>query len=413
MATCRWIGAAQAISDVWTVQVTAYDAATSYRLTVGNKYVSVIAQGSVNLTASALVTAWNASSEPELAEATASSATDTVTLTAKTAGIPLTPVSSVSGGAGTIGAASNTTVATGPNYWSNTANWSTGAVPVSTDDVVLENSAVGILYGLAQSAVTLTSLTVRMSFAAQIGLPEVNTSSGTDYHEYRSRYLAISATTVTVGEGDGTGPTLINLNVGTVACTLNVRNAGSPLVTDTEVIQWKGTNAANVVNVSKGSVAIAGFGGDSATVATLRVSYVSSQTSDATVRCGSGTTLTTVTVNGGAVDLSSAVTTLTMNGGTVTCRGTMTGATVTINSGTLYWLSSGTITTASVGNNGTIDWSQDARTRTVTNVLNVYPGATLNDPLATVTFSAGFKLNGCRIAECTLDVGESRTITPS
>ena len=83
MATNRFLGRAKARANVITVQVTAYDAATTYSLTVNGKSVTTIAAGSVNATATALAAAWNAATEAEFAEQTASANTDTVTLTAE------------------------------------------------------------------------------------------------------------------------------------------------------------------------------------------------------------------------------------------------------------------------------------------------------------------------------------------
>ena len=85
MATMRWKGAAQAVAQVTTVAITAYDATTTYKLTINGKTVSTSAAGSANATAAALVTAWNASTDPELAEVTASGSTSPLTLTGDTA----------------------------------------------------------------------------------------------------------------------------------------------------------------------------------------------------------------------------------------------------------------------------------------------------------------------------------------
>ena len=159
MATRRWVGKAKAVAQVSSVQVTAYDVATTYILTVNTKTVSVIAQGSANATASALATAWNALTFPEFAEITASSSTDTVTLTGDTAGKPFTVSKSTSGGTGTMGSVTAVTAATGPNHWDNANNWKEGSVPVAGDDVIIDEGP-SILYALDQNAVTLTTLKI-------------------------------------------------------------------------------------------------------------------------------------------------------------------------------------------------------------------------------------------------------------
>ena len=122
-----------------------------------------------------------------------------------------------------------------------------------------------------------------------IGLPETNANG---YLEYRQRYLQIGATTVNVGQSSSQnmaqGSPLINIDAGTVQTALNVYTTGTSATQGLEALQWKGNNAANVVTVQKGSVALAGYGGDSATVATLNVGYVTSPTGDAQVRTGAG-----------------------------------------------------------------------------------------------------------------------------
>jgi hypothetical protein len=160
MGKNNWIGGASAVAQVTTVQVTAYDAASTYKLTVGAQVISTIAAGGVNATATALAAAWNASTHPYFAAVTAVASTDTVTLTADTAGVPFVVTSSKTGGTGTIGAASTSTASAGPNDYSTAANWSLGAVPVNSDEVYIRGNVVVILWGLAQSGVTPALLSI-------------------------------------------------------------------------------------------------------------------------------------------------------------------------------------------------------------------------------------------------------------
>lgn len=407
MATVRWKGGAQAVAQVTTVQVTAYDAATTYTLTVGSKSVSTIAAGSVNATASALATAWNTSTEPELAEVTASSSTDTVTLTADTAGVPFTASSSVSGGTGTIGAATTTTASAGPNDWSTANNWSGAAVPSTNDTVWVENSADQIKYGLSQSGVTLTALYLPASFTGDIGLPEVNQSGSTAYREYRTRYLTISATTLVIGEGEGQGSGRILINTGSNQTALSVHQSTPGLEADLEAIQWKGAHASNAVVVSRGSVGIAGYGGDAATVATLTVGYKDSPESDAKVRCGSGTSLTTLNQTGGQVLLGAGLTTVNKSGGTLEITaGNVT--TLTDDGGLTVYRGAGTIATLSLSG-AAIDFARGGTTRTVTNAT-LYRGSGVNDPLGSVTWTNPVRLGRCKVSDVSIDVGPHRTL---
>lgn len=406
MATMRWKGAAQAVAQVTTVQVTAYDAATTYSLSVNGKTVSTIAAGSANLTAAALATAWNSSTEPELAEVTASSSTDTVTLTGDTAGVPFTATSADTGGTGTIGSPSTTTAATGPNHWDNADNWTGGSVPANSDSVYIEQSSVSIKYGLAQSSVTLTLLSITSSFTGDLGLPAVNQSGSSNYQEYRATYLAIGATTLNIGDGPGQGSGRLKIDLGSVQSTVNIRNTSSGSETNLEAVQLKGTHASNVVNVTKGSVAIAGYGGDVSTVATLTVGFVSSPTTDSRVRCGAGVTLTTLQMSGGEVELNSGLTTVTMTTGTLTVNsGSIT--TLTADGGTVYYAGTGTIATANLSE-ATLDFSRDMRGRTVTNA-NLYRGAGWLDPFFTVTKTNRRQLVRCSLPDVNVNDGPGQT----
>lgn len=392
MATIRFLGQAPGVAQIATVQVTAYDAATTYKLTINGKVVSVIAQGSVNLTASGLSTAWNALSTtqyPEHSEVTASVATDTVTLTADVAGRPFTCTSSVSGGAGTIGAVTTTTANAGPNDWSSTNNWSGGAIPVGADIVYIDNSAVPILYGFAQSAVTLAELHIPANYTGQIGLPKRNQGG---YSEYRDDYLAISATILKIGAGPGAGSGRLKINTGTNATTLDVERTAPTLEPGVPSFCWKGVHASNAVNITRGHVGISFFGLDAATLPTLRVGYVTSVDNDANVVCGAGTTLTTVNQLGGRLEVNSNTVTANVRGGELTLKGAATLTTLDLGvldprnlaKSRFYYNSSGTITTCNLRRNGTLDCSQDMRTRTIT-TLNQYAGSSIFDPNNGVT----------------------------
>ena len=398
MATIRWAGTAPAVAQVSTAQVTAYDVATTYKLTIGNKVVSVIAQGSINLTAAGLATAWNALSAtqyPEHSEVTASSATDTVTLTADVAGRPFTCTSSVSGGAGTIGAVATGTASAGPNHWDTAANWSGNAVPVGADTVHIEDSSVSILYGLDQNSTTLTALNIAANYTGQIGLPQRNQGG---YDEYRTTHLTISSTNVRIGYGPGAGSGRIKLNTLTVLATVDVDRTGTTVEPGVPSLCWKGTHASGVVNVNRGYVGIGFFGLDSATVLTLRVGMRDSKLTDADVICGAGCTLTTANQLGGKLEVNSNLTTANIRGGIFTFR--MAATLTTLDMGAYdaeknkdaravcYYNSSGTLTTANVRWGGTLDFSQDQRAKTVT-TLNAFRGASIINPaqVAAVTLA--------------------------
>jgi hypothetical protein len=413
MATLRWKGAAQAISQVSTLTVGGTAAAGQvYSVTINGKTVSYTAiGGDTNTTiAAALQALLAASTAPaEFAEVTWTAAAAIITGTMTTAGVPFTNTSAATGTGALVTATA--TANSGPNNWDVAANWSTGAVPITGDTVWIEDSATPIKYGLNQSAVTVAVLNLPASFTADVGLPETNTGGSASYLEYRPQYLQIGATTLNIGDGPGQGSSRLKIDTGAVATTINVRQTAAGAEPNLEAFQWKGTNVANVVNVLRGSVAIAGYGGDVATVATLTVGFVTSQGTDASVRCGAGCTLTNINQNGGTLETNSGATTILKGAGALTLNsGNVT--TLTDDNGTTVYKWTGTIATANVGSGATLDFSQDMRGRTVT-TLNLYEGSTLNDGFGTVVFTNPIHLLRCRIGDVTIDLGVNRNLAVS
>lgn len=432
MATLRWRGGAAAVAEVHTYAFAGtWEATDLIRVVIGSKQVDFVAGSTVtNTVVSNLVTAWNAldaSDYPELAEVTASVVTaGTLTLTHDTPGWPfvatLTPLEAGGGaadaqtieGAGTATTGTVATAATGPHHWDDPLNWSTGAVPTTGDTAYLENSEDDILFGLAQSGVTLAQLVVSNSFSGRLGLPMVNEEGDETYPEYRPRSLVIGATSCIVGEGVGPGSGRLRLNMSSIQTALTVYGTGGPDEDGLEALCWVGTHAANVVSVFAGSVAIAPHGTDTATVATLRVGQQGGGDSDVSMRVGDGAALTTLEQLAGEVRLDGAtVTTVAKVGGRLSLLDCGTVTTLTNDAGEVVYRSAGTITTLTIGPRGVVDFSQDMRGRTVTNAAQLHPGAALLDPYATVTFSAGIKLNRGEVADFVLSLGYHRTLTPS
>ena len=285
--------------------------------------------------------------------------------------------------------------------WGTAGNWDTGAVPESGDTVVLENNAVSINAGLDQNAVTLAALTIKSSYTGQIGL--ARSSAPNDY-------LKISATTINIGQGEGNGSGRIKINTGTVQTALNLYVSGTRAETGIPAMLWKGTHVANTATVNRGDLGAAFYAGETAAIATLNVGYINSVASDSSVVCGSGTTLTTINKIGGSLTIQSNSVTITQSAGELSIAGTGTVTTLNIDGGTGYYESSGTCTTANV--TGTLDFRRDMRARTVTQ-LNVYRGASVSDPGATVALTNGIDAIRCGLRDVSLDFGEHRTWTPS
>lgn len=381
-----------------------------FRLICNQKEVAFTATAATaaNVTAG-LVAAWQASTEPEHVEITATDMTTYVKLTAAL-GVPFTVTSSTTdgGGSGTQTLTMSTpTAATGPYHWDDADNWTPNGVPANTDDVILQTSEAEIRYGFAQSAVTLATLRQYNSFRGTLGLPDWNPLG---YYEYRATELAIGATEIEIGLGDGEGSGRIKINTGAVQTTINVRRTGAALEGGLASFLWRGTNASNAVNVNDGSVGIGALSGQSATVATLRVG-TGSGSGLADVFCGTGVTLTTVVVANGNLLTNSNVTTATILGGQWTHQdGTVT--TIEADSGVVRYRSDGTVTTCRVGSDAEFDAREDVRPFTITN-LELHSGCTFRDPQGRVTATNGFDLYRCSPADITWEAPPHRTYTLS
>jgi len=429
MATNVWKGGAPAVAQVQSYAFAGTWEATDIVIcTVGGVSLSVVAGSTTAATiVDAIVTAWNllpAATHPQFAEITASRSGNSLLLTADTAGVPFVctlTTTETGGGAAddqriegdkvaTTGTAS--TASAGPNDWSTAVNWSLGVAPVNTNDVIVDDPTYGIYYGLSQSGVTLASLVVKQTYANSgvIGLPRANANN---YPEYREQYLCVAATLLTVGDGEGEGSGRIKINTGTVQTAANVLGSGTPLEDGIPAILLKGTHASNAYNVTKGSVGIAYFAGELSTALTLKIGYLDSIETDADVYCGSGVTLGTVTKNGGKLHCdttTAAITAITQVAGEATISGITNVVTaLTVWGGTVFFCTSGTLTTGIVGASAVLDFRRDMRAKTVTNMSAYWPNA-IQDPAGIVTWTNGIDFLGC---EGVAGVGTHRTWTPT
>ena len=399
MATRTWTGNATAVGQVSTATPVAANSAV-YTLTINGKTVSYTADASATVAeiTAALTTAWNASEDGEFEEVTATDSTTYVTLTADEDGVPFTVIGSTSGG-GSLTVATTTT-ATGPNYFTNANNWAELTVPVSGDDVVFDRGSVGLYYGLTQSAITLTSLTHYQTYTGNVGLPTYNTSG--DYAEYRDQYLAIGATTVVYGLGTGTGSARFKLDTGSVQTAITVQNTGSSAENGVPAFLFKGTHASNALRANKGTVGVAVLSGEIATVTDLQVSA-------ATVSLGTAVTLATIVQSGGSLLVQSGTTSLTLTAGELTVLGGNHTALTVRGQGTCKYGGTVTVTTLSVRGGGSVLYTIDLRTRTVTTCY-IYKGATLRDPNSRTTFTNGINFRECDVNEVTVELGKHRNL---
>jgi hypothetical protein len=407
MATRTWRPGAAAIAkeDTATVGGT-IEASDLFIVKIGSKLVSTVAgsttAANVATAIAAALTGLDPDVYPEFGAIIWAAAGATVTATANDAGIlnSITVSTTESDGSASDGQTftiANTVANSGANVWDLTANWSGATVPTTGDTVILENSDIPVQYDLAQSGVTLAALNIRASFEADIGLPETNPG---DWPEYLPTYLAIGATLLTIGEGDGGGSGRIKIDNGSIQTTAVVRATGSGEDNGIPALLWKGTHASNAMTALNGEVGIAFLGGETATVASLTVV-------GAEVVVGSGTTLTTCILSGnGSIELRCAATTITLEGEADTITATGTGNITNLNvfAGTFDCQRSSTITNCTIGPGGTVDLTNATGTVTFTNAIYMAKGASFIDPRGLASFDY-IQPQGCSIGDLNVDIG--------
>lgn len=420
MATRVWQGYTPAVAQVSTFAVTltwaTNDTAT---LTCGASSVTFTVAGTETAAAVVigLVAAWNNSAAGEMTGITASGSVSPITLTSDTSGVPFTVTSSeVTAGDGVVGDQVDATANAGPNCWDVATNWSGGAVPVDADAIVLENGNVDILYGLDQSAVTPASINSMASYTGKIGLPRTNAAG---YVEYRDTYLKIcdaadaTNTTVYIGLGEGSGSGRIKLDTNAGQVTMTVDKTGARAETGIPALLWKGTHASNAVHLNRGTMGVAFFGGEAATLLTLNIGYLESPSSDSDVRCSSGLTLSTLDMDGGKAEINANTPTINIRAGTLHVKQSATCASaLTVNGGTVYWNSVGTVTQAYVSGGGVLDFRRNTQSVIVSN-CDVYENGNIYDPAGRVTWSNGIRIMQTSFSGVTLEMPEGRKWTPT
>lgn len=409
MANLYWLGHAVAVSQVKTHTVSGATSGDVYKATMNGKDVTyTVVGGDTNDTvAAALQTLLGTTTITEFTEATWTVATNVVTSTT-VAGEPVDITTSVTG-TGTFVTAT-VTAATGPNWWTDTDNWSTGALPANGDSVYLRGTSTDILYGLAQSAVTLALLDIDSTYTGKIGLPDYHGAAfggNTGYAEYRATYLAIGATATNVGRGTGQGSGLLRINYGSVQNTSRVYGTGQPTTTGGVVYDFLGTHASNAIYASRGSIGVAIKPGTTSTVANAYIGSQGSAVSDVQCVFGDGATLANIKMTGGTVEVRNGFTTGTITAGELTVSGTAGVATSLIAlGGTVNYDSSGTIASYFGGTESRIDFSRVVVARTVT-AAELIGNCDWIDPGKVVAVSGSGIRVRCKLSELrNLDIGE-------
>ncbi len=414
MATKYWLGQADAVAQVSTVQVTAYDAATTYKLTVGGVVISTIGVTDADSTAAALAAAWNASTHAYCTGVTASDSTDTVTLTADTAGVPFIVTSSVTSGTGTIGTVTEATASSGPCDWSVADNWSDGAVPANGDTVIFRDSAISVCFGLDNNSLALVDLRIEQTYTGKIGLDrkvlvtsEDGDTTDATKPEYREDFLRVDVDNLEigkhVGQGTAAGSGRLKIsNESTDAATITVY-ATSSVAAESRLapVRLKAAHANTDIYIRSGNV---GLGIDEPEEnCTLGDIFLNGSSSK--LYMGSGASFENMVQSDGESLLQSdaTVTSIKLLGGILTTEGDYTVTSVTIEGGTLnpnHIKTAGNAITTFNLNGGTVRGDRTSVPRTWATVnmeigasLTVDPNqvtmTTLNDPADeyTVTYS--------------------------
>lgn len=360
----------------------------TYSLTINSKSLAYTSSGSdtVATILTALVALWNQltpTNPPEFKELTAvglpvGGPFTSMTLTGNTAGKPSTITVSTSGAA--TFSRTNTSPATGPNFFDNALNWSGGVAPVNSDTLVFDNGAIPCKYNLS-TTLTGIVLNVNPAYSGTIGLPIINSDANTTYAEYRPTSLTLAGGTAVINSG------LVgrcNLAFGANAATVRVLQTGQRSDQNTPVVLLSGGNGSSELDVSKGDVATSFYAGVTSTWPIVNLGFTTNPAADTTFFAGTSATLTTITKNGGTAKIQSSATTVTQDiqGGTLTIAESAAITTLSAYAGTVQISTVGTIGTINLYGSATLTCDTDTRSKVFTNSINIY------SPLVTVIDSA-------------------------
>jgi hypothetical protein len=410
MAVTIWTGGAVGIAQVDTVTISGtWTAADTVTLTInGNDLVVTVDTPTATASvASALSAAVNASGKtdglagtetrnlggqqiPEFTEVEASVSGSVVTIEAKTRGIPFTMTDDSSTASTGTTAQTTATAATGPNHYDNAENWSTGAVPVSSDAIIFQQNEIDCLYGLSQSAVTNVTMQIDASYTGNIGLPTRNENG---YEEYRPRHLDINFSnaerSVVIGEGPGGGSSRINIDADTSDPKVVIWLTGPAEANAKGAIDFIGGNTATDISIRRGSLSLATDSDKSATVRELEVTYDVQRTADAEVTIGEAVTLSELNKDGGTVTFINAPASLTLatvtnRSGLVEINGQCQATLIAAEGGDVRWHSTGTCAALTLSGSGVFDVSRDLRPKIVSAIDRYSDESRLIDPNKTI-----------------------------
>lgn len=427
MATTYWYGSAVAIPEVYTISITgAWATDDTLTFTINGKDLTLTAGTAVTIDdiGAAAVAMINGSAAVgtetrsaigsevgEFAQLTAAwvTADDDLTITGPATGRPIgtltvSATTAGSGAAAVDNAGDPTTDGTGPQHWDNVDNWSLGAVPVNTNDVVFDHqSAASCLYALSNGSLSLASLTITSGFKYSLGLPEVNTDSSVyPYDEHQTTHLTLAAATIIDIDGSAGGS--IRVDAGSSDTSATVRNSGRQEEANVPPVLLNINNASADLIVLGGDVGVCFVAGTAGALDTLTVSGRSTVTlGDTITLSGCDGRITT-----GRVYCSTNIDVVNVDGGEwEQLAGTIT--TASIAGGVLWDLSSGTFTTVNM-TGGRYDHSRGVA-KTITN-FNVYTSCHVKDLAGTVTVTNGYDVYP-PLRDVTFELAPRKTYTIS
>jgi hypothetical protein len=396
MATRYWNPNAQATTMIVTFTVTATANGATFTLTCNGKSMTYTATATdtTNTVAAALLNLMLPTTAPippiEFSDATWTQSGAVLTATAAVMGQPFTFTSNAALGGTLVQATA--TANSSPSDVNNASNWLTSAgatgLPANGDDIILADTSVSLLWNAdLLDAINVNSITIWNTFTGNIGLPEINSAG---YIEYRPTYFELGATTLTVGVGaTGSGSGLMRIDVGAGACTFNVISTGSPGTGTDYALRLLGSNVANVLNVTSGSVAVAMLPTETAVLSG------GCTINGGAVGLGVGVTLAgTLTANNGAqVDLRCVPNAVKANAAvfTVFSSASYVFPSWNVFNGTaIAWFGGGTVTSYTSNPGGCSLTKADPATLTITNgtvnndvgsIVDPYNGITYTNPL--------------------------------
>ncbi len=260
------------------------------------------------------------------------------------------------------------------------ANWLPPGVPTNSDDVYVEANPSGTDYDIITNltttfaGITLASFNVSLTYTGNIGIADTGTSSTT------TGYLLLGGTNSAAisssigyqygGTSVGNGSNLIRLNFGSMRAAIDVvTTSQSSAMANAGPITILGTHTSNTMQVRSGSVSVAVNETESATFLTVN--------NNGTLFFGPGVTLTTVNAVGGNTLIQSGAGTITLSSGGLTIVGSGTISAMTILGGSAILTSTGTLTNLVV-QSGVANFATSTASRTVTNCTIGAGGPILN-----------------------------------